>query len=153
MEVLVRDGLVINFRSSCSQMFFKVGILKNFANVTGKELDWSLFLINLLALRPATLLKRDFNIGMFLWNLRNFQEYLFLQNTISSSFWNLRSVRVLLFWHSEIWLVITILFTIFYCNIVTLIVCNACFKKQKFLKKSFWYNKHELINKYFAFFS
>ena len=66
MEVLVRDGLVINFRSSCSQMFFKVGILKNFANVTGKELDWSLFLINLLALRPATLLKRDFNIGMFL---------------------------------------------------------------------------------------
>ena len=29
--------------SNCSQMFFKIGALKNFANFTGKHLRWSLF--------------------------------------------------------------------------------------------------------------
>ena len=33
------------FRSSRSQTFFKIGVLKNFANFTGKHLCWSLFLI------------------------------------------------------------------------------------------------------------
>ena len=32
-------------RSSCSQMFFKIGVRKNFAILTGKYLCWSLFLI------------------------------------------------------------------------------------------------------------
>ena len=36
-------------RSSRLQIFLKIGILKNFANVTGKELRWSLFSINLQA--------------------------------------------------------------------------------------------------------
>ena len=31
-------------RSSRSHMFFKIGVLKNFANCTGKHLSWSLFL-------------------------------------------------------------------------------------------------------------
>ena len=31
-------------RSSRSHMFFKIGVLKNFANSTGKHLSWSLFL-------------------------------------------------------------------------------------------------------------
>ena len=30
-------------RSRCLQMFFKMGVLKNFANFTGKHLRWSLF--------------------------------------------------------------------------------------------------------------
>ena len=34
-----------NFRSSRSQMFFKIGILKNSPNFTGKHLRWSIFLI------------------------------------------------------------------------------------------------------------
>ena len=38
---------------------------------------WSLFLIKLQAWRAATLLKRDSNVGAFLWILRNFQEHLF----------------------------------------------------------------------------
>ena len=38
------------FKSSCSQIFFKIGIPKNFANFTGKPLCWSLFLINSQAL-------------------------------------------------------------------------------------------------------
>ena len=35
------------------------GVLENFAIYTGKQLCWSLFLINLKALRYATLLKKD----------------------------------------------------------------------------------------------
>ena len=74
-------------RSSLSQMFFKIGVLKNFANFIGKHQCWSLFLIKLQAWRPATLLKRDSNTGVFLWNLRNSKEHLFLQNTSGGCFW------------------------------------------------------------------
>ena len=35
----------LNFESSHSQMFFKIGILKNLAMFTGKHLCWSYFLI------------------------------------------------------------------------------------------------------------
>ena len=53
------------------------GVLKNFANFTGKHLCWSLFFTKLQAFRPATLLKRDSYTGVFLWNLRNSEEQLF----------------------------------------------------------------------------
>ena len=46
-------------RSSRSQMFFKIGVFKNFAIFKGKHLCRSLFLIKLQPWRPATLLKRD----------------------------------------------------------------------------------------------
>ena len=39
-------------------MFLKVVVLKNFANLTGKQLRWSFFLIKLKALSPGTLLKK-----------------------------------------------------------------------------------------------
>ena len=39
--------LAVPYRSSCSKMFLKRGVLKNFAILTGKELCWSLFLIKL----------------------------------------------------------------------------------------------------------
>ena len=43
-----------NYRSSgCSQIFFKIDVLKNFANFTGKHLRWNLFLITLQVLRPS----------------------------------------------------------------------------------------------------
>ena len=45
----------------------KKGVLKNFAVFTGKHLCWSLFLKKLQAWRPATLLKRGSNTGVFLW--------------------------------------------------------------------------------------
>ena len=38
-------------RSSLSQMFFKIGFLKNFAIFTGKHLGWSLFFINFMKRR------------------------------------------------------------------------------------------------------
>ena len=48
-------------------------------------MDWFLYGIDLVHERvktPATLLKRDSNIGVFLGNLRNFQEHI-LQNTFA----------------------------------------------------------------------
>ena len=39
------------YRSSRSQMFFKIGILKDFTNFTGKHPCWSSFLIKLQSLR------------------------------------------------------------------------------------------------------
>ena len=59
-------------RSRRSQMFFKIGVLKNFANYTGEYLCWSLFLIKLQPLRPTTLLKRDFSTGCFLVKFAKF---------------------------------------------------------------------------------
>ena len=34
-----------------------------------------------ISVRPETVLKRDSNTGVFLQNLRNLQEHIFLQNT------------------------------------------------------------------------
>ena len=48
------------------EVFFKKVVLKNFANLTEKHLCWSLFLIKMEALGPATLLKRDSNTDVFL---------------------------------------------------------------------------------------
>ena len=59
-------------KSTRSQMFFRIGVLKNFAIFKGKQLSWSLFLIKLHTSMPANLLKRDSSSGVFLWILRNF---------------------------------------------------------------------------------
>ena len=58
------------FRSSFSQMFFKIGVLKNFAIITGNHPCWRLFLIKLQVWRCS-------NTGVFLWILWNFLEKLF----------------------------------------------------------------------------
>ena len=56
-------------KSNRSQMFFRKGVLKNFAIFKGKQLSWSLLLIKS---RTSNLLKRNSNSGVFLWALRNF---------------------------------------------------------------------------------
>ena len=56
----------------------------------GKHLRWSLFLMKLQAQRLATLLERDFNTIVFLWNLQNLLEYLFLKSS-SGCFWGFNS--------------------------------------------------------------
>ena len=68
---------MISSRSSCSQLLFKIGVLKDFANLPRKNLCWNLFLIKLQASRPETLLKRDSNAGFFLRNL-----WIFKKNTL-----------------------------------------------------------------------
>ena len=64
--------------SQKQQMFFKVGVLKNFAISKEKHLSLGLFVINLQVSSPAALLKRGSISGIFLWILQNFQEQLFL---------------------------------------------------------------------------
>ena len=53
-------------RSNRPEVFCEKGVLKSPAVFTGKHMCWSLFLIKLKAFKPATLLKRDFNAGVFL---------------------------------------------------------------------------------------
>ena len=43
-------------------MFFKIGVLKNFAKFTGKHLCQSLFFNKVAIVSPATLLKRDWHM-------------------------------------------------------------------------------------------
>ena len=44
------------------------------------------FLTKLQTFKPATLLEKDSNAGMFKWNLRNFLEYLFLRTPLGAAF-------------------------------------------------------------------
>ena len=66
------------YRNSRLQIILKIRVLKNFAIFTEKHLVWNLFLIKSMALRPATLLKKDFNTCFIMWILRKFYEHLFL---------------------------------------------------------------------------
>ena len=51
-----------------SKLLLHYFIIQNFP---GKHMCWSFFLIKLQAFRPATLLQRDSNLGVFLWTQRN----------------------------------------------------------------------------------
>ena len=54
---LVRHSIMVQKQFRCrSQMFLKIGVLKNFTNLTEKQLCWSLFLIKSQAWSPAILL-------------------------------------------------------------------------------------------------
>ena len=58
-------------RSSRSQMFFKISVLKNFAIFTGKHLRWSLFLIKLQAFRCSPVNTAKFSrAAVFIEHLR-----------------------------------------------------------------------------------
>ena len=61
-----------NLRPVSSRGGALLGVLKHLANFIGNHLCWSFFLIKLQFFRAATLLKRDSNTGIFLWNLQNF---------------------------------------------------------------------------------
>ena len=82
----LRRIISMDRRSSRSQMFFKIGALKNFANFTEKHLCWSLFLIKLQAWR--TLIKETPTQMFSLWNLRNFYQHLFYRSpSVAASVW------------------------------------------------------------------
>ena len=49
----LRSAFLYTSRSSRLQMFFKIGVLKNCANFTGKHLCWSLFLKNSCSLKAC----------------------------------------------------------------------------------------------------
>ena len=71
------------YRSRHSQMHFKIKwVLLKISKISlEKYMCWSLFLRKLQAPRPANLLKRNPNTGIFLWNWQDFQKHFFLQNT------------------------------------------------------------------------
>ena len=80
---------------SCSKMFYKIDVLKNFAEFTWKHL------------RPTTLLKRDSTAGVWAWILRNFEKNLFtghfldffIRFTVSfSTQWTNRNQVFFYFW-------------------------------------------------------
>ena len=74
-------SILQQFKNNHSQIFFKIGVLKNFAIFTGKHMCWSLFLIEMQTFR--SLLKRDSNTYVFLWILRNFYKQLFHDEHLS----------------------------------------------------------------------
>ena len=60
---VLRTAFLYTSRSSRLQMFFKIGVLKSFANFTGKHLCWSLFLKKLAG---QLYFKKVFNTVVFL---------------------------------------------------------------------------------------
>ena len=58
----------------------KKAVLKRFANVKGKHLCWSLFLMKSYAFRPSILLKRDSKINFFLVKFAKFLRTPILKN-------------------------------------------------------------------------
>ena len=61
-----KGTLIYQSRSSHSQMFFKMDILKNFRNIHRKTTVFDSLLIKLQVFRPATLVKKVSNTGVFL---------------------------------------------------------------------------------------
>ena len=69
-----------NFRSSCSQMFFKLCVIKNFANFTGNYLCWSLILEIFIDLHTCNFIKRTLQHRCFSMKSEKFLRALILKN-------------------------------------------------------------------------
>ena len=69
--------VLLNFKSSHSQMFFKICVLKIFAVFAEKHLSWSYFSIKVTGLEVCNLLKRDSNTGVFCGYCKNFKNTYF----------------------------------------------------------------------------
>ena len=59
------------FRSSCSKVFCKKGLLRNYVKFTGKHLYQSLFFNKVTGLKPATLSKQRLKKTYFLVKMKN----------------------------------------------------------------------------------
>ena len=75
------EDACFTYRNTFSQIFFKKGVLKNFASFSEKELFWSLSL-NIQAWRPA----KEIPTQLFSLNFAKFLRTQFLQNNSSGSF-------------------------------------------------------------------
>ena len=63
---VLKSKLYNSFLSSRSQMIFKTGVLNNYAMFTGKKPMLESLFNKVAVLKPATLLKRVSNTGVFL---------------------------------------------------------------------------------------
>ena len=112
-------------RSSRLQIFFKIGLIENFVNFTGKHLYWSPLLRKF---------KTDSNNDVFPWNFVKFLKYLSYRTppVVDSRrvLWRSYLVKVLQFCH----------FNIFGIN-------NRCLRKMPIKKnyESLWLLKHLLF--------
>ena len=71
--------------NSCSQMFSKTDVLKNFAIFAGKSLWWSLFLIKFQEWMPASLFEKKLQRRCFSVNIAN---SFFIEDLFIKPFWN-----------------------------------------------------------------
>ena len=69
LTVLAVFDIILYIQKQPPEVFYKKGVLRNFANITRKHLCQNLFFNKV---RSATLLKRHPGKGVFLWILRNF---------------------------------------------------------------------------------
>ena len=74
----IRTVRTFPFRSSCPEVFYKKGVLKNFAKFIGKHLCQSLFFNKVAGLGPATLLKKRLRYRCFPLNIAKFLKTPFL---------------------------------------------------------------------------
>ena len=79
ISVILSNSLVS--RSSRSQMFFKISVLKNFENFTGNHICWSLFLIKLQSSKHLRWLLLCVNITE-----TNFQRIIFPKRITQAQF-------------------------------------------------------------------
>ena len=81
-----------NFGSGRSHMLFKIGVLENLANFTGRHLCWSHFLIKMLCsdLQLCNFIKKRLLRRCFPLKFAKFLTKPFLQSTSGECFWNLR---------------------------------------------------------------
>ena len=109
----IAEHLFLRNRSSLLQMFFKISVLIDFANFTGKHLCWSLFLIKLQSLKVCNFIKNT-PTRCFPVKFAKYLNTLFLQNIYGNCFWRnaswwlllpwkIKSVeRLKLFWYEEV---------------------------------------------------
>ena len=86
--------MALNSRSSRSQIFFKLGVLKNLEIFTGKYLCWNLSLFNEIAgLKAYNFIKKRLQHRCFPVNIAKFVRTYFIEHhTSGDCFW-------ILFWH------------------------------------------------------
>ena len=107
---------VTTYRRSRSQMFFKIGVLKDFAIFTGKHLCWGLFLLKSQAFcgasngfkkalkafikrfeatqKACNFIKKRTQHRSFLVNIAKFSRTAFLQNNSGGCFWTYKQFHL-----------------------------------------------------------
>ena len=83
--------ILLIYRRSRPQVFYKVVVLKNFAKFTGRHQRWSLFnKVVGRSLKLTILLKKRLRTGR---NLQNFEEHLFHRTAVGDCFWIYQNIN------------------------------------------------------------
>ena len=80
---------VWSIRSSRPELFYKKGVLRNFARFTGKHLCWSLFFNKVAGLKPPTLLKKRLWHRCFPVNFAKFLRTPLYRTPLDDCFWSM----------------------------------------------------------------